>query len=232
MERVDNRVSVETPEAVEFDLDLAGVIPRTGAWFVDGFLKMLILWGTAFAFFMLEEIGVGLIMLVMFVVMWLYNPLFEVFNQGRTPGKMIFDVRVVNRDGTPVGWYGAIIRNLVRVVDLLPFGYTTGVVAMVMSGRFQRLGDLAGDTVVVYHRGAYSTRDSGQLPDADPVQVPVPLQPHEQEAIVDFAERSRMLGRDRSAELAQILSPMTDATTRPEAVDSVYGVAQRIVRWG
>ena len=231
-ERVDNRVRVETPEAVEFDLDLAGVIPRTGAWMVDGFIKMFVIWAAAFLLIFLREIGVGLIFLVMFSLLWLYNPVFEILNQGRTPGKMVFDVRVVNRDGTPVGWYGAVTRNLIRVVDFLPAAYVTGIVSMVISGRFQRLGDLAGDTVVVYDRGAYETADVGRLPQAEPVKVPVVLQPHEQEAIVDFAERSRGLGRGRTEELAEILAPLTEASTAREATRSVFGLAQRIVRWG
>ena len=145
---------------------------------------------------------------------------------------MVFDVRVVNRDGTPVGWYGAVTRNLIRVVDFLPAAYVTGIVSMVISGRFQRLGDLAGDTVVVYDHAGYETTDVGQLPQVEPAKVPVVLQPHEQEAIVDFAERARRLGKGRSEELAEILSPLTDAATKEEATQAVYGLAQRIVRWG
>lgn len=232
METVDNRVSVETPEAVEFDLDLAGALPRSGAWLVDGVIKIIVGWLLACVFMFFQEIGIGLVLLVMFGMLWLYNPLFEIFMNGQTPGKKVFSVRVVSRDGTPVGWYGAIIRNLVRVVDFLPLLYLTGIFSMIISGRFQRLGDVAGDTLVVYKRGAYATRDPVDLPPAEPVQIPVTLKPHEQEAIIDFAERSQTLGPARSAEIAQILSPITDATDDREATRAIYGLAQRIVRWG
>lgn len=233
LQRIDNRVSVETPEGVEYDLELAGISPRAGAWVVDFMIKTGVLWvGLLFVIPFGERLGMAIVLLVLFVTMWMYHPIFEIWKNGQTPGKMLFNVRVVNRDGTPVGWYGTIVRNLVRVVDLLPFGYVTGVMSMIISGRFQRLGDLAGDTLVVYHRGAYATRDLARLPEAEPVQIPVVLQPHEQEAIVDFAERAPMLGKARSAELASILTPISDASTGKSATRYLFGLAQRIVRWG
>ncbi len=232
MQTVDNRVSVETPEAVEFDLDLAGALPRSGAWLIDGIIKFVLLWVVGCTFAIFERIGMGVFLLVMFAMLWLYNPLFEIFMNGQTPGKKVFSIRVVNRDGTPVGWYGTIIRNLVRVVDFLPLAYLTGVMSMVISGRFQRLGDVAGDTLVIYRRGAYATRDPVDLPPAEPIQIPVTLKPHEQEAIIDYAERSQTLGPARSAEIARILSPITDATDDAKARRAIYGLAQRIVRWG
>ncbi len=231
-ERVDNRVGVETPEAVEFELDLAGLVPRGAAWLIDGVLKVVVITVISVPMMVLGDAGGAAMLLLMFALSWLYNPLFEVFNGGRTPGKKALEIRVVNRDGTPVGWYGSIIRNLVRVVDGLPVGYVVGIIAMIVSGRFQRLGDLAGDTVVVYDGEQTATRDIKRLPDAEPIQIPVVLRPHEQEAIVDFAERSRALGRARSSELAGILRPMFDVATSSEAKEQTHGLAQRIVRWG
>lgn len=232
MERVDNRISVETPEAVEFQLDLAGLVPRGGAWLIDGVIKLSFVTVVALVAALVPVLGVPVTMLVSFGAMWLYNPLFEVFNNGQTPGKQICELRVVHTDGTPVGWYGSIVRNLVRVVDALPIGYTTGVVSMMVSGKFQRLGDVAGDTVVVYRRNPFRRRDANRLPDAEPVEIPVVLTPQEQEAIVSFAERSRTLGEDRSGELAGILRPVVDAATRREALHRLHGLARRIVRWG
>ena len=229
--RVDNRVAVETPEAVAFELDLAGILPRFGAWVVDWMLKGVVLWVAAIVLLFLEEIGVGLILVMSFVAIWVYNPVFEVLNQGRTPGKMALGIQVVHRDGTPVGWYGAIVRNLVRVADMLPVGYVFGIAAMVVSGRFQRLGDLAGDTVVVY-RGGRGVVAAAGLPEAEPVKIPISLKATEQEAVVEFAERVGGIGPARSAELAGILAPVTGQKEGEPAVQKVLGMAQRIVRWG
>lgn len=230
--RVDNRINVETPEAVDFQLELAGVGPRAAAWFLDIILRGGVLLVVGLVGSAVPTMGTPVAFLVGFAVMWLYYPLFEVFNDGQSPGKSLFELRVVSRDGTPVGWYGAIVRNLVRVADAMPVGYALGVISMLVSGRLQRLGDVAGDTVVVYHGVAAERPVAGALPDAEPVKVPVVLDPDEQEAIVAYAERSTMLSEQRSEELAQILAPLVDAPNRREARRKLHGLAQRIVRWG
>ncbi len=232
MDRIDNHLAVETPEGVEFELELSGITLRTFAFLIDSLIKAAVVMAFSFGLFILGGFGQGLLLLIAFGALWLYGPLFEVFYHGQTPGKKILGIRVVNQDGTPVGWYGAIIRNLLRVVDFLPFGYVAGIIAMVISGKFQRLGDLAGDTVVVYERSAFTEEENRALPPAEPVQLSVVLSPREQEAIVDFSERSSSLGPDRSAELAEILAPMAGAPTGPEAARTLHGVAHRIVRWG
>ena len=55
--------------------------------------------------------------------------LFEVLNQGRSPGKQWMGLRVVQDDGTPIGWSASLLRNLLRFVDLLPFGYFLGAIS-------------------------------------------------------------------------------------------------------
>ena len=61
---------------------------------------------------------------------------------------------MLNDDGTPVRWPGALTRNLLRAVDFLPFLYGVGLVAMLANRDFKRLGDLAAGTVVVYQAAA------------------------------------------------------------------------------
>lgn len=230
---VDNRLSVETPEGVEYDLELVGIAPRMGAYAIDMAIRVLVLaiFGAVFAI-VASAAFTGLFLIFYFLVMWCYYPLFEVYWEGQTPGKRALGIAVVNRDGTQVGWYGAVIRNLIRVADLLPFGYAVGLISMVVSGRFQRLGDLAGDTVVVFRREAFTPHVRRRLQPAEPFQLSLVLGPREQEAIVDFSERAGELGPSRSAELAGILSPITAASSPEESAEKLYGVATRIVRWG
>ena len=42
------------------------------------------------------------------------------------------------------------IRNLLRVVDLLPAFYAVGGICCLLSPKYQRLGDIAANTVVIY----------------------------------------------------------------------------------
>jgi len=68
---------------------------------------------------------------------------------GRTPGKQLVGLRVVRTDGTPAGPGPILVRTLLRIVDLLPVLYLVGFVVMLVTGRQQRLGDLAAQTHVV-----------------------------------------------------------------------------------
>jgi len=69
--------------------------------------------------------------------------------RGQTLGKMIVGLRVVRVDGSRIGFGRAAVRTLLRVIDWLPAFYLVGLVTVAVSGRNQRLGDLAADTAVV-----------------------------------------------------------------------------------
>lgn len=68
---------------------------------------------------------------------------------GGTIGKRLLGLRVVRVDGRPLGWGGAIVRNLMRPIDGLPLLYLLGIVTIAISGKDQRLGDMLAGTVVV-----------------------------------------------------------------------------------
>jgi hypothetical protein len=82
--------------------------------------------------------SVGLWLLVLFVLEWGWNVLFETFWRGQTPGKRMLRLRVV-RDGYPVGFIDSVLRNLLRAADFLPVGYVLGLLAMAGDARFRRL---------------------------------------------------------------------------------------------
>ncbi len=69
---------------------------------------------------------------------------------GQTLGKRLLHIRVLAADGSRPGAGRVFVRTLLRVVDVLPFAYIVGLIAVLASGRArrQRLGDLAGGTVV------------------------------------------------------------------------------------
>jgi uncharacterized RDD family membrane protein YckC len=68
---------------------------------------------------------------------------------GRTLGKRLCDLRVVRRDGARLGGGGAFVRNLLRIVDWLPFFYVLGAAVIWATPRNQRIGDVAARSVVV-----------------------------------------------------------------------------------
>ena len=84
--------------------------------------------------------------LVLFASWLVYFVAFEA-TLGATLGKLLFGVRVRTADGGRIGWLEALIRNLLRVVDVC-LGLVT-LLLMLLTPRRQRLGDLAAGTVVV-----------------------------------------------------------------------------------
>jgi uncharacterized RDD family membrane protein YckC len=202
---LDSRVAVETPEGVALYLEPAGVVPRGLAWLIDFGIRLGAYMVLAMVFAALGAAGIGLFLLALFALLWLYPVLFEVLWHGQTPGKRMMGLRVVAADGVPVGWVASAARNLLRTVDMLPLLYGAGVVTSLIDGRCRRLGDLAAGTLVVH----VPPRRQRRLPTGiDPVAAPPGLLQADREALVDFAERAAELGAQRQAELAGAAGPV------------------------
>jgi uncharacterized RDD family membrane protein YckC len=218
---LDTSYRTEIPEGTELPLHCAGPWVRSAAFTLD-----LLIRGVAYALAasvmgvlgLGEETTGGFMLIMVFLLEWFYPVLFEVFMDGMTPGKHYCHLKVINADGTPVTFRASLTRNLLRVVDFLPLFYVTGVIASIGSATFQRLGDAIAGTVVVYHHKAgkpvvWAQAGVRQLPFAPNVE--------EQNAIIDFAERSDRLSSARATELAELLKPYLSATEDP-----VYQVKQ------
>jgi uncharacterized RDD family membrane protein YckC len=82
------------------------------------------------------------------VLIWLvYYAVMEA-TLGATVGKLAMGIRVVQEDGSKCTWQGAIVRNLLRIVDVI-FFYLVGAILVWTSPKRQRLGDRAANTVVI-----------------------------------------------------------------------------------
>lgn len=88
-------------------------------------------------------------LLLQFVIEWGYFLFFELAMGGRSLGKRALGLRVLRDGGRPLGLRESLVRNALRVVDMLPANYLVGLVAMVVSPEGKRLGDIAAGTVVV-----------------------------------------------------------------------------------
>ena len=77
---------------------------------------------------------------------------FEVLASGRTPGKRWRGLRVVRDGGQPIGFLASATRNLLRLVDWLPSAYLVGIVAIMVSEKNQRLGDIVAGSIVIRDR--------------------------------------------------------------------------------
>ena len=153
----EDRITIATPEGVDLQLTLAGVGSRFMSALVDVAIQVALL--VAFALIFLVGLdaggsgfGAAVFAIASFLLFAGYDVLFEVFASGRTPGKRLNGLRVVRDDGSPVGFLTSAVRNVLRLIDLLPSFYLVGIVSILATARNQRLGDLAAGTLVVRER--------------------------------------------------------------------------------
>jgi uncharacterized RDD family membrane protein YckC len=158
-----DQISIDTPELVSIELPLAGIGSRFIALLVD-----YLIWGAGLVVVVILAIlllpalrtfnrisaqwAEAIVIFTLFLFNWGYFTLFEAFWSGRTPGKRVAKIRVIQRSGRSIGLVESMARNLVRYVDQLPFFYAVGVITMFVTRQHQRLGDLAAGTLVVRDR--------------------------------------------------------------------------------
>lgn len=205
---LDTRQSLETPEGALLPLTPAGFGVRILAQILDILIRFGITTVIFIVLSLLGRMGMGVALILTFLLEWFYPVFFEVARNGRTPGKKWMGIRVVNDDGTPITFGPSLLRNLLRVVDFLPMAYLTGIIASLCNRQFKRLGDLAAGSMVIYdapplREPSFEVR--GQLP------VPTDFSTDEQRALLAFAERSKYLSAERQSELATILQPVIRA---------------------
>ncbi len=70
---------------------------------------------------------------------------------GQTLGKFVSEIKVVNEDGSRVGYKAAALRTILRLIDFLPILYGVGALLIWSSDKRQRLGDIVAHTIVISH---------------------------------------------------------------------------------
>ena len=198
--KIDCSVRVVTHENIEFEYALAGPFHRLPAFLCDLVIRIVIILGIGIALTAASPItsmlstafGTVVGLLCYFFFSWFYGIVFETRFNGRTPGKMLFQLRVISADGRPINGIQAALRNFLRVVDLgVPLSiqffsvdappmyliptYSIGFVAFYLSPQFQRIGDLAAGTIVVAENQSH--KPLIRRPDDDRVYALIELIP-------------------------------------------------------
>jgi len=145
-------------------LEYVGVGRRLLALIIDGIILLIVGWIIAVvlpssgvmtaggdAWDKFKHMSPGAV--VQIIIPFVYYIVMEAM-QGATVGKMMLGIRVVKLDGSPIGWGESIIRNLLRILDHLPYiiPYLLGALLIWSSPGKQRLGDRVAHTVVVRRR--------------------------------------------------------------------------------
>lgn len=161
-----DELRIDTPEQIALELPIAGIGSRFLAIFLDTVLQVITY---GFGLGVLAYVGTvapgafsvppavtaflpAIFLFFGFCIYWGYFAFFEIIWKGQTPGKRIAGIRVIKDSGRPVDALSAILRNLLRGIDLLPLMYATGITCMILNRHSRRLGDLVAGTVVVHDK--------------------------------------------------------------------------------
>lgn len=160
-----DKLIIDTPEQVHLEFVLADIGSRFMAVFLDTIIWLV---GLVVLLYAEAKLGGGifsklssfqlwvdaLLIFLIFCLFWGYWAAFEALWNGQTPGKRWAGIRVIKETGRPINAFEAIARNLLRVVDLVPFvpPYAVGIVTMLLNSKNRRLGDLVAGTLVVHDK--------------------------------------------------------------------------------
>ncbi len=144
---------IRTPEGIVFAYNLAGPVSRALAWAIDAACLLVaanILRSILAPLHALSpDIAMAITGLSIAAASMGYAILLEWFWRGQTLGKRLLGLKVQDASGLRLRFSQILVRNLFRAVDILPALYLVGVAAILCSRRAQRLGDLAGNTIVI-----------------------------------------------------------------------------------
>jgi uncharacterized RDD family membrane protein YckC len=99
--------------------------------------------------FHVEGLVIAVFLVGEFIVETGYFIFWEMASGGRSPGKLLIGLRVVRRNGLPIDIRSSIVRNLMRIVDMLPAEYLVGLISILLSPGSERLGDHVAGTLVL-----------------------------------------------------------------------------------
>ena len=164
---IEDRYVTSTPEGVSLSFVLAGLGSRASAYLIDvvvqflvDLIALIVLSATALTTTS-AYVAVGIYALIAFVVMFGYFVIFETLDSGRSLGKRALGIRVTRLDGSGVNFLASLVRNLVRVLYLIPIFYLVDAWLILGTERNQRMGDLLAGTLVVRDRIGAVTSMSG-----------------------------------------------------------------------
>jgi uncharacterized RDD family membrane protein YckC len=153
-----SRLSIETPEGVIFSFELATPVTRALALAVDTAAivlgNMMVGQVARLVAKMNADVANAVSVVGFFIISIAYAIVLEWRWRGQTIGKRLFGLRVMDVRGLHLQLPQIAIRNLLRVVDMLPGFYLVGGLTAVFSRNCQRLGDMAANTIVTRERNA------------------------------------------------------------------------------
>ena len=159
---MDDKITIQSADATEFSLPVAGIGSRSYAFIIDWHIRFIIALAWVLIIFVVlyfspednislfaDSLWSSVAFIPASLIYFLYHPVIEVVMQGRTPGKRMAGVRIVALDGRTPTSGALVIRNIFRLIDSLPSLYMVGMGACIFSKNAVRIGDMAAGTLLV-----------------------------------------------------------------------------------
>jgi uncharacterized RDD family membrane protein YckC len=173
--------TVTTPFNIDLEFSLAAFYKRMFAWMID--LLLIFIYCYIMLFFVFRSVisenrfaaetegklGTALVILTIYLPVLVYHLLFEIFMNGRSPGKFFLGIKVMNKEGASATLSQLLLRwilflpnyflilviwayeptALFAIIFFLGLAALPDIICVAVSAKSQRLGDLAAGTVVV-----------------------------------------------------------------------------------
>ena len=154
--------TIITGQYVQIDQTPANIGERILGRIIDFLLIVVYIYAIYYIFYIVADTffsfegDTGLVFLIIFFSpVVFFSLLCELFNRGQSPGKMLFGIRVVMKDGSMPTISAYLLRWMMLFVDIWIFQWV-GVLSILITKDNQRLGDLAAGTLVIkekkYHK--------------------------------------------------------------------------------
>lgn len=159
------RIEIKTPEYVSLQVQPAGIGSRGAALIIDHLILgitslllllivMLTMQGQQQLFDFSSSVPMAIAVVLLFLINSGYFIVAEYWYGGRTIGKKMLGIRVIQENGHSLTLLSSFSRNLLRLIDMLPVYYFLGMAMIFFHKKHKRLGDLVAGTMVVHERKA------------------------------------------------------------------------------
>ena len=215
-----DKFQIETAQNVNIVQNVAGVGERILAFIIDFFVLVfyVIIVSIIYAATGLGTDSDFLLIMTIGLPLFLYHLLWEMFWDGRSPGKAVMKLRVVKVDGSKPAFSSYLLRWLLRIIDISLTSGALALITILFNGRGQRLGDIAATTTVISEK---RTMDLSRTILMDIPEGYVPTYPQvtvfsdrEMQTIKSvFMEAKRMGSHNIVLKLADQVTTVMEATT-------------------
>ncbi len=180
-----NTITVLTSQNIELEYELGSIGDRLLGYLIDAgiIIAYIIILVTILNFLSFGRANMWFLLL-MFLPVMLYSLISEIVLSGQSIGKKVMGIKVISLDGNQPSFGQYLMRWLFRLIDFLLMSGLVALIAIAISRKKQRLGDLVAGTVVVKLKNRTSLSETIFTPSSDP------------NYIVDYPEIVHLSDRD------------------------------------